>query len=137
MTLSKSGTYFIDIRTSIEVLYAYRIPGTINIPFFFREAKTENIFIRDDIAAAELEAGHKLSVKTAYKISDTINPKFLSDLDELLEGNKAEPIIIMCNSGKRSIKAVEVLKKSGYTNILHVKTGLKPLITKAYAAALQ
>jgi rhodanese-related sulfurtransferase len=135
--LSKAGTYFIDIRTPIELLYEYRIYGTINIPFYFRQATPEDVFVRDDIAAAELEAGHKLSLKTAYKIKDTINPNFLKDLDQLVDGNKAEPIMIMCNSGKRSVKALDVLKKSGYTNILHVKSGLKPLIKKAYSAAIQ
>ena len=41
--------------------------------------------------------------------------------------NKVEPIIVYCQNGGRSIKAYEVLKKLGYSNIYNLKGGIEEI----------
>lgn len=39
--------------------------------------------------------------------------------------NKEQTIILYCLSGARSQKAIEILKKTGYTNLYHLKDGIE------------
>ena len=41
-----------------------------------------------------------------------------------LQDKKSNTIIIYCQSGSRSKKAVEILKKQGYTNLYEIEGGL-------------
>lgn len=47
--------------------------------------------------------------------------------DEVLKaagGNKAAPLGVICRSGNRSTKAIEVLEQRGFTNLHNVKEGV-------------
>ena len=51
------------------------------------------------------------------------NENFVADVDARLKAKglkKSDPVILMCRSGKRSAKAVNVLAKAGYTNVYTV-----------------
>lgn len=39
--------------------------------------------------------------------------------------SKEEPIVLMCASGSRSMRAARVLSKAGYKNLINVKGGIK------------
>lgn len=54
------------------------------------------------------------------------NENFVADVDARLKAKglkKTDTVILMCRSGKRSAKAVNVLAKSGYTNVYSVVDG--------------
>lgn len=54
------------------------------------------------------------------------NENFVSDIDARLKAKglkKTDTVILMCRSGKRSAKAVNVLAKNGYTNVYTVVDG--------------
>lgn len=54
------------------------------------------------------------------------NENFVADVDARLKAKglkKSDPVILMCRSGKRSAKAVNVLAKAGYTNVYTVVDG--------------
>lgn len=54
------------------------------------------------------------------------NKNFVADVDARLKAKglkKTDTVILMCRSGKRSAKAVNVLAKAGYTNVYTVVDG--------------
>ena len=54
------------------------------------------------------------------------NPDFLTDVEDYLEGkglNKENRIILICQTGNRSARAVEALAKRGYKNVYTVIDG--------------
>ena len=54
------------------------------------------------------------------------NENFVADVDARLNAKglkKTDTVILMCRSGKRSAKAVNVLAKNGYTNVYTVVDG--------------
>jgi rhodanese-related sulfurtransferase len=54
------------------------------------------------------------------------NENFVADVDARLKAKglkKTDTVILMCRSGKRSAKAVNVLAKNGYTNVYSVVDG--------------
>jgi len=56
------------------------------------------------------------------------NENFVADVDARLEAKgltKADTVIVMCRSGKRSAKAVDVLAKNGYTKVYTVVDGFE------------
>ena len=50
-----------------------------------------------------------------YEISENIKRKL--DINET--------IVVYCSSGIRSVKAIKILKKLGYTNLYNVKNGIE------------
>lgn len=44
----------------------------------------------------------------------------LAELDEF----KSKPIVVMCRSGRRSAKAVNMLKEAGFTQVSNIKGGI-------------
>ncbi len=45
-------------------------------------------------------------------------------MPELAEG-RAQEIVVICRSGKRSVLAADVLLRMGYTNVVSLKTGVR------------
>ncbi len=58
----------------------------------------------------------------------------MSDLDERLwEIPKQEEVLVFCQSGKRSRKVVELLKKEfGFQNLKNVEGGIETIIDEEY-----
>ena len=55
-----------------------------------------------------------------------VHENFVADVDTRLKAKglkKTDTVILICRSGKRSAKAVNVLAKSGYTNVYSVVDG--------------
>lgn len=82
-----------------------------------------------DVRTAEERkfVGHvpgSLHVAWATGTSLTRNPGFLREL-EAKAGNKDEPILLLCRSGKRSIRAAEAATMAGFTNAFNVIEGFE------------
>lgn len=57
----------------------------------------------------------------------------LSELEErYMEVPRDEKIIIVCQTGERSFRAVNFLQNFGYTNLLNMKKGLEKWVQKGY-----
>ncbi|MFI0491034.1 rhodanese-like domain-containing protein [Flavobacterium sp.] len=57
----------------------------------------------------------------------------LSELEErYMEVPKNEKIIVVCQTGERSLRAVDFLQKLGYTNLLNMKKGLDKWVQKGF-----
>jgi len=80
--------------------------------------KDTSIFILDVRTPAEYNEGH-ISRATLISVAE------LADRIKELEPYKHKPIFVYCRSGNRSIVAVQILTKQGFTNILHLKGGIK------------
>ena len=55
-----------------------------------------------------------------------LNKNFVGDIDARLKAKgltKTDTVILMCRSGKRSAKAVNILAKNGYTKVYTVVDG--------------
>ncbi|MCI4442476.1 MAG: rhodanese-like domain-containing protein [Lentimicrobium sp.] len=57
----------------------------------------------------------------------------ISELEErYLEIPKNEKIIVVCQTGERSWRAVDFLQKMGYTNLINMKKGLDKWVQKGF-----
>ncbi|WP_217586688.1 rhodanese-like domain-containing protein [Lentibacillus saliphilus] len=64
----------------------------------------------------EFERGHILGAR---------NIPLTQMKQRLVELRKDKPVYLYCQSGSRSARAAELLRKKGYTNINHLKGGFK------------
>jgi phage shock protein E len=71
---------------------------------------------------AELETG-KLEPSKLQWAHSIVTPDAAPELEESPENvvgsDKATPIIVYCGSGKRALKAKQVLESKGYTNVIN------------------
>jgi len=87
---------------------------------------------KDPVAARRLVAGGAvvIDVRTADEYADAhlpqaINipvqelPSRLSEVDALVAGNKARPIVVYCAAGARAAKAKATLDASGYSMVVN------------------
>jgi rhodanese-related sulfurtransferase len=106
----KSDVIFVDIRTRAEIAFV-GMPqiSDANIPY-----------------AVPGSWNNWDEKKKTFKLEP--NSGFLVSMEELIKakgGNKDSHIIFMCRSGSRSAKAVNLLTKSGYTNVYTVVDGFE------------
>ena len=80
--------------------------------------KSEQVQLIDVRTPAEFAEGH---VKDAKNI-DFYSPKFDLQIDAL---NKSIPVILYCNSGRRSAKCVSKLNSKGFKIIYDLEGGIK------------
>jgi len=59
-------------------------------------------------------------------LKNALNVNFKSEnfAQELAKLDKSKPYILHCKSGGRSTKALALMKKLGFTNVLHMKGGI-------------
>jgi rhodanese-related sulfurtransferase len=103
ITKDAANTLFIDVRTPAELQFVgYTDLMDANIPY-----------LTYDYSDWDDKAGEYKRVP---------NSGFASGVEEALakkglSGNKNARIVVMCRSGDRSAKAVDLLAKMGYTNV--------------------
>jgi len=77
----------------------------------------QNALVLDVREAAEYEKGHVLNARNLA----------LGELAERfgeIEKYKAKPVIVVCDSGNRSDKAVATLRKQGFTQVFSLNGGI-------------
>ncbi|HHJ34509.1 MAG TPA: sulfurtransferase [Gammaproteobacteria bacterium] len=98
---------FIDVRTPSELNYL----GAASV-------------MDANVPTDTMDASAWDDKKNRYKRRH--NENFVADIDARLKEKglkKTDTVILMCRSGKRSAKAVNVLAKHGYTNVYSVVDG--------------
>jgi rhodanese-related sulfurtransferase len=85
--------------------------------------KDTSIFILDVRTPAEYQEGR---IPGAVLI-----PVYeLADRAKELDAYKNKPLFVYCRSGNRSIVAIQILTKQGFTNLLHLNKGIKSWINE-------
>lgn len=87
------GALYLDVRTP-EEFAAGHVPGSYNVPFFFR-----------DVSGGFVD-----------------NPEFLTIATALIETSPA-PIVVACQAGGRSRRACLALESTGKEDLLHFAGG--------------
>ena len=54
----------------------------------------------------------------------TRNPRFVRELEAKL-GDKQQPVLLLCRSGKRSALAAEAAAKAGFTRVSNISEGFE------------
>jgi len=116
MTAEQAGKYvadhadktlFVDVRTAAELTYLGTPAVTdAHVPFEMMDATQWN------------------DKKSVYK--HNINPNFVADVTARLEKKgltKTDTVFLMCRSGNRSAKGVNLLAAAGYSNVYNVVDG--------------
>jgi rhodanese-related sulfurtransferase len=85
--------------------------------------KDTSVFILDVRTPAEFQEGRipGAVLIPVYELADRINE---------LEAYKNRPLFVYCRSGNRSIVAIQILTKQGFTNLLHLNKGIKSWINE-------
>src|SRR5512133_3161973 len=85
--------------------------------------KDTSIFILDVRTPAEYQEGRipRAVLIPVYELADRVNE---------LEAYKNKPLFVYCRSGNRSIVAIQILTKQGFTNLLHLNRGIKSWISE-------
>lgn len=80
--------------------------------------ENKNIILLDVRSVQEYNEGYinGATLIPLYELEKTAETKLL---------DKKQPIIVYCASGIRSIKAIEILMKKGYTNLYNLYGGLE------------
>lgn len=83
------------------------------------------IFVLDVRTPAEYEEGHipRAVLVPVYELADKI--------DEISK-YKNQPVFVYCRSGNRSAVALRILTKQGFTNIVHLKSGIRSWINEGF-----
>ena len=104
---NRKKTLFIDVRTPSELNYL----GTVSVidahvPLVFMDTTAWN--------------------DRKHRYQRAKNPSFVSDVDAALEEkglDKNDTVILMCRSGSRSARAVNLLAEAGYTRVYNMVDG--------------
>jgi rhodanese-related sulfurtransferase len=107
MATTDANVFILDVRTPAEWLWVGH-PGANKL----------------DEGAALAGKVINVSYKIDYKGGMIINPSFMSDVSELLNGSDNPTLITMCRSGKRSVAAATLLEENGF-NALNMITGFQ------------
>lgn len=110
VTNNRSKVLFIDVRTSAELLF---VGATAEID--------THIPFAEMVHPATWDAAKK-----SFKLAP--NTSFVANVDAALRQkglSKSDTVIVMCRSGTRSAKSVNVLAAAGYTNVYSVHDGFE------------
>ncbi len=93
--------------------------GNVNLENLKEIMKKGNAIILDVRSPQEYKEKHIRSaiLIPSYEINKNIVEETLKD--------KNQTIIVYCFSGSRSKRVIELLKKIGYTNLYHLKDGIR------------
>ncbi len=114
-TASKEKVLFIDVRTRAEVNFlGMPTVADANIPYM----EMDNMYSWD-----EKKGVFKLEPNSGFvtEVQDRLKQKGL---------DQNSKIILMCRSGDRSVKAVDLLAKVGYKNVYSVVDGYEGDVAK-------
>jgi rhodanese-related sulfurtransferase len=103
----------IDIRQGFEIELKGAIPGTVHIPMF--EVKR---LLGDKLSANEQE------VLDAGQPKDIDVKSFFTMINKLHHGHE-HLLLCICNSGRRSLLAADLLRSLGYPKALSVAGGFQ------------
>lgn len=78
------------------------------------DAKDPELVVLDVRTPAEYAAGH---VPGARNVSHELLASRLEELSAL----KDRPVVLYCRSGRRTLLAVDTLRKAGFTRLLHLQ----------------
>lgn len=93
----------------------------LNEDHFFQKTSNPNCLIID---IRDLNEMPRLSLDNLIEIP-------LQNLEiEMVNFDKNKEIVLCCQSGKRSLFALELLKQKGFTNVFHLKYGIQSLEIK-------
>jgi len=90
---SDSGYIYLDVRT-VEEFAAGHVPGAWNIPVLVRDGASSGL---------------------------TTNDRFLPVVKANL--SKGDRLVVGCRSGKRSAKAVQLMRQAGFTHLINMAGG--------------
>lgn len=106
---------FLDVRTSSEVEFlGMATPVDANVPYMVRSEWNE----WDE-------------KKHTFKLD--VNPFFAAEVERRLTEkglSKSDPVVLMCRSGDRSARAVDLLAELGYTKVYSVVDGYEGDLAK-------
>ena len=104
--------------------------GDLDVEHFKAALEKNDALLIDVRTPDEFVQGH---IEAAANV-DWNGGSFLQDLSGI---NKSEPVLLYCASGNRSRKALDALKKFGFTDVQHLKGGIvawekqgEPVITQ-------
>lgn len=103
----------VDIRQTFEIQVKGAIPGTVDIPLFEVKRLLGRALSEDEQEALDCDAPTALDVRDFFR---TIN--------ELHHG-RDHIVLIVCNSGRRSLYAAQLLRSLGYPRALSVAGGFQ------------
>lgn len=90
---------------------------TVQTEVFEQHLKLEAPQLVDARTAAEFEAGH---IDGAQHM-DVLQPdRFRSQIQKL---DKTKPVMVYCKTGKRSMKAAQIMEENGFTKIINLDGG--------------
>jgi rhodanese-related sulfurtransferase len=117
--MQKAGeAIIVDVRTTIEYLYAGHGEGFINIPAYYWTYDEESIDARVKSAQYEVKQNkikdHK-SVLKLYAPKEVANKNFVKDVMKAMKLAGVEKVILVCRSGPRSSVAADLLAAKGIT----------------------
>ena len=90
----------------------------INWRKFNRQSHRSNAAILDVRTAEEYAQGH---IPAARNI-DVLKDDFVQNISGL---DKSKSYLVYCRSGKRSAKALQIMKENGFTHVKHLKGGFE------------
>lgn len=104
------GVVFLDVRTGTELMHVGVAAGlTAHVPL----AEIAQPITWDDKAGG---------------VRHVANDRFVADVDGVVAkagARKDSRVLVMCRSGQRSAKAVDLLARAGYTNVWNVTDGFE------------
>ncbi len=113
------------IYKNVEVDRNYKIPnGTKFIDIRNPWEMKNNFFAKGSIGGAIYEYRKEAEEAKGNKKNRQKNKEFTSNITKLVDGNKNQPIILICHTGSRTSSAVKRLVEAGFTNVGHVVGGL-------------
>lgn len=117
--MAKAGeAIIVDVRTTIEFIYAGHGEGFINIPAFYWTYDEKSLESRVKSARYELGTGkvkdHK-AVQKLYAAKEVKNTRFVTDVMAAMKHAGVDKVILVCRSGPRSRAAANILAREGIT----------------------
>jgi rhodanese-related sulfurtransferase len=114
MELAKLGLgTLVDIRQSFEIEVKGAIPGTVHIPLFEIKRMLGDALTEDEQDAIDMGKPSEIDVKSFFT---TMNR---------LHHVRDHILLCVCNSGRRSLVAADMLRSLGYPKALSVAGGFQ------------
>ncbi len=92
--------------------------GNLDVEHFKAALEKNDALLIDVRTPKEFAEGH---IEAAANV-DWNGGNFMQDLSGI---DKTEPVLLYCGSGNRSGKAMEALKKAGFTDVKHLEGGFQ------------
>jgi phage shock protein E len=85
-------------------------------PAAARKLIAEGAVVLDVRTADEYADGH---VPSATNLPVQEMPRRIAEVDKLVGGDKAKPVVVYCGAGKRAAKVKQQLEAAGYTSVVN------------------